>query len=190
LSFGSPAGFKPDRCGVWVYFCTCDPNPTHIESGLGANFIFHPRVHPKKKNLKPKRKLKKPPKNSKLKKPEPPERNSFTKPDEHPNPIRNPTDSTLSVKLNPTIFFHGLDFRSTRPDPLPSLISVGSCGFFNVYHLLRGLVVDRDFFSCVLGRIEATTATGRSWSLRVALYDFQILQGVICNLSEMFCELF
>jgi hypothetical protein len=49
---------------VWVRvtrgFCTRDPNPTRAELGLGAGFVFHPRVHLKpetppkiERNLKP-----------------------------------------------------------------------------------------------------------------------------------------
>jgi hypothetical protein len=50
-----------------------DPNPTRVESDLGAGFIFHPWIHPKpEKNPKLERKLKNP---KKLKTRKPPERN-------------------------------------------------------------------------------------------------------------------
>jgi hypothetical protein len=34
---------------VRVHFCTRDlnPNPTRVEPGFGAGFVFHPWVHPK-----------------------------------------------------------------------------------------------------------------------------------------------
>jgi hypothetical protein len=103
-----------------VYFCIHDlnPNPTRAKPGLGAGFIFHPRVHPDKKNLKSERNLKKtrnleetqktPQKNLKPKKARKkyeknPERNSFTKPDGHLNPTRNPTDSSSGAKFYPRV---------------------------------------------------------------------------------------
>jgi hypothetical protein len=45
---------------VQVYFCNCDQNPnlTCAELGLGAGFIFHPQVHPKKKSKRNPKKLK------------------------------------------------------------------------------------------------------------------------------------
>jgi hypothetical protein len=70
-----------------MQFCTCDLNPTHAEPGLGAGFVFHPRVHSKLKktktrNLKESRKTLKKTQNPKETRKKS-ERNSFTKP--HPN---------------------------------------------------------------------------------------------------------
>jgi hypothetical protein len=43
-------GFCTRRVRVRVHFCTRDPNLTRAEPGLGAGFIFHPRVHLKPEN--------------------------------------------------------------------------------------------------------------------------------------------
>jgi hypothetical protein len=109
-------GFCIWQVWVQVYFCIHDLNlnPTRAKPGLGAGFVFHPRVHPdpKKSEIR-----KKPEKTWNLKETQKKletqknpeeiwkktERNPFTKPDGHPNPTRNLTGSSSGVKFHPRV---------------------------------------------------------------------------------------
>jgi hypothetical protein len=117
---------------VWVrvYFYTCDLNlnPTRVEPGLIVGFIFNTWVHLKqKKNLKSERNPKPERNLKKLETRKKPEKTPFTKPNRHLKPDAfgcQILPAGSGVKFNPTIFFYGSGFRSTRPepDPLPSLV--------------------------------------------------------------------
>jgi hypothetical protein len=97
---------------VRVHFCTHDPNPnlTDAEPGLGADFVFHPRVHPKlERNPKPEEKLKT------QKKPEKtPERNPK---ETH---LQNPTGTQTrpeTQRVRVPNFIHGFGFGcQIQPD--------------------------------------------------------------------------
>jgi hypothetical protein len=115
---------------VWVcvHFYTYDPNlnPTHVEPGLDAGFIFHPWVHLKSEKTETKRnpkipKTQKTRKNSKpdppRKKPEKTKKKLIYKTQRPPEPDLKPdgfgcqiSPAGSVVKFNPTTFFAGRIF--------------------------------------------------------------------------------
>jgi outer membrane biosynthesis protein TonB len=112
-----------------MYFYTRDlnPNPTRVEPGLDAGFIFHLRVHVKlETKLKPEKNPKKTPKPEKKletrKKPKKIRKKRIYKTRRAPEPDPKPdgfgfgcqiSPAGSGVKFNPTIFFHGSVFWLT-----------------------------------------------------------------------------
>jgi hypothetical protein len=70
---------------------------------LGAGFIFHPWVHPKPEKTRKSKETHKNLKPENLPKKLKTQKNSFTKPDEHPNPTQNPMGSDSGAKFHPQV---------------------------------------------------------------------------------------
>jgi hypothetical protein len=91
-----------------------EPRPDPHITGFRCGFRFSAAGAPKTQKT-PERNLKTPRKEHETRKNpietrKPPERNTFRKPDEHPNPTQNPTGLGWGVKFNPTTFFLWVGF--------------------------------------------------------------------------------